>query len=57
MKKGDLVTGSYSILVRWTKYFSQALNEHGVNDVRQTEIHTKEPIVPAPSASEVELGI
>ena len=26
------------------------------NDVRQTEIHTAEPLVPEPSASEFELG-
>ena len=28
---------------------------HGVNDIRQTEIHTAEPLVPEPSVSEVEL--
>jgi len=33
------------------------LNVHGVNYVRQTEIHTAEPLVPKPSASEVELAI
>jgi len=30
---------------------------HGVKDVRQAEIHTAEPLVPEPSASEVELAI
>jgi len=25
-------------------YFSQLLNIHGINDVRQTEIHTAEPL-------------
>ena len=30
---------------------------HGVKDVGQTEIHTAEPLVPEPSASEVELAI
>ena len=30
---------------------------HGVNDGRQTEIHTAEPLVPEPSAFEVELAI
>ena len=30
---------------------------HGVNDVRQTEVHTAEPLMPEPSASEVELAI
>jgi hypothetical protein len=33
------------------------LNVHGVNDVRQTEIHTAEPLVPEPSASESEMAI
>jgi hypothetical protein len=30
---------------------------HGVNDVRQTEIHTAEPLLPEPSAFEDELAI
>jgi len=30
---------------------------HGVSDVRQTEIHTAEPLVPEPSVFEVELAI
>jgi hypothetical protein len=33
------------------------LNVHGVNDVRQTEIYTAEPLAPEPSASEVKLVI
>jgi hypothetical protein len=33
------------------------LNVHGVKDVRQTEIHTAEPLVPEPSACEVEMAI
>jgi len=33
------------------------LNVQGVNNVRQTKIHTAEPLVPKPSASEVELAI
>jgi hypothetical protein len=33
------------------------LNVHGVNDVRQTEIHTTELLVPEPSAFGVELTI
>ena len=56
-EKGDLVTDSFSILARWRNYFSQLLNVHGVNDVRQREIHTAEPLVPEPRASEVELAI
>jgi hypothetical protein len=30
---------------------------HGVDDIRQTEIHTAEPLVPEPSASVFELSI
>ena len=44
-------------MARCKKYFSQLLNVHGVNDVRQAEIHTAEPLVPEPSAFEVELAI
>jgi len=55
--KGVLVADSQTILVRWRKYFSQLLNVHGINDVRQTEIHTAEPLVPEPSACEFELPI
>jgi hypothetical protein len=56
-KKGDLVADFHSIMVRWRNYFSQIFNVHGVSDVRQTEIHTAEPLVPVPSALEVELAI
>ena len=56
--KGDLVADSHSILSRWRSYFSQILNVvHGVNDVRQTEIHTAEPLVLGPSAFEVVMAV
>jgi len=32
-------------------------NVHGVSDVRQTEIHTAEPLTPEPSAFGVEMAI
>jgi hypothetical protein len=35
----------------------QLLNIHGVNNVRQTEIHTAELSVPEPSSSEAEIAI
>ena len=44
-------------MTRQRNYFSQLLNVHGANDVRQTKIHTAEPLVPEPSASKVELAI
>ena len=52
-----MFTDQYSILARWTNHVSQLLNVQGVNDVRQTEIHTAEPLLPEPSAFEVELAI
>jgi hypothetical protein len=42
-------------MAKWRNYFSQLLNVHGVNDGRQTEIHTTEGLVAKPSGSEVEL--
>ena len=55
--KGDLLTGSYSILARWRSNFSQLLDADGENNVGQTEIRTAEPLVPEWSAFEVELAI
>jgi hypothetical protein len=45
----------HSIVVRWRTHFFQILNIHGVNDVRQTEIH-REPFVHEPSAFEVDFA-
>jgi len=55
-EKGDLFTDSHSILTRWRNHFCQLFNVHGVSDVRQTEIHTAEPLLPEPSAYDVELA-
>jgi hypothetical protein len=52
-ENGDLLADSHSILNRWKNYFCQLLNVHGFNDVRQTKIHTAEPLVPEPSSSEI----
>ena len=43
-------------MARFKNYFSQLLNVNGDSDVRQTEIHTAEPLVLEPSASEVEMA-
>jgi len=56
-EKSDLVADPHGIVARWRNYFSQLFNVHGVKDVGQVEIHTVEPLVPEPSASEVELAI
>ena len=44
-------------MARWRDYFSQLLNVHGVHEVRQTETHTPEPLVPEPRVFEVDLAI
>jgi len=51
-----LIADSHSILAKWRNYFSQLLNVCGINDVRQTEIHIAEPLVPEPIALEVEMA-
>ena len=56
-EKGDLFIDSHSILARWRNHFSQLLNVHGINDVRQTEICTAEPLVPEPSTFEAEMTV
>jgi len=44
------------MMAGWRNHFSQLLNVHRVNYVRQTEIHTSEPLVPEPSAFDVEMA-
>jgi hypothetical protein len=44
----DLHADTRNILNRCKNCFSQLLNVHGVNDVRQAEMHTSEPLVPEP---------
>ena len=43
-------------MLRRRNHFCQLLNAHGVHDVRQTEIHTAEPLVPEPSAFEIDMA-
>jgi predicted transcriptional regulator len=58
-EKGDLVTDSQSTrtLAKWRNHFPEMFNVHWVNNVRQTEIHTTEPLVPEPSVFEFEMAI
>jgi hypothetical protein len=56
-ERGDLAADPHKILNRWKNYFCQLLNVQGPCAVRQTEMHTAEPFVPVPSASEVEVSI
>jgi hypothetical protein len=52
-----LVTDSCSISYRCRNHCTQIFNEHGVNDVRQTDIHTTEPLMPEPGSFEFEMAI
>jgi hypothetical protein len=52
----DLLPGSQNVLNREKNYFSQLLNVHNFSDVRQTEVHTAEPLVPGLSRLEVEIA-
>ena len=52
-----MAADSRSILARWRNYFFELLNVHGVNVTKHRDIHTAEPLVPEPSAFEVDLAI
>ena len=52
-----MVNNSHSTLAWRRKHFSWLLNAHGVNHVRQAELHTARPIMPQPSAFEFEMTI
>jgi len=52
-----LVTDCHSLLASWRNRISQLLNVHWVNDIRPTEIHTAEPLVPEPSAFGIKIAI
>jgi hypothetical protein len=52
-ESGDLLAVPNKILNRWKNYFCELLNANGAGGVRQTEIHTAEPFVPEPSASDI----
>jgi hypothetical protein len=56
-KRGNLLAHPHKILNRWKNYFCQPLNVHRAGGVRQTEMHTAEPYVPDPCASEAEVAI
>jgi hypothetical protein len=56
-ESGDVLAHPHKILNRQKNYFCQLLNVHGVGGVRESEMHTAEPFVPEPSASEAEVAI
>jgi hypothetical protein len=49
VENDNVLSDTHNILNRWKHFFSQLLNVNGINDERQTEIHTAEPLVPEPS--------
>jgi hypothetical protein len=49
-ENGDLLADSHNISNRLKNSFCQLLNVHRISDVRQTEIHAAEPLVPDPSS-------
>jgi hypothetical protein len=56
-ENGNLIADPQSVLNRWKNIFNYVLNVQGVHNVRQTDIHTAEPLVPEPSLVEVEIAI
>jgi len=56
-EKSDMVADCHSVLNRWINHFSLLLDVHWVSGVRQTEIHTAEPLMPELSVFEVEMTI
>jgi hypothetical protein len=56
-ENGDLLSDSHNIWNIWKNNFSPLLNVHRFSDVRQTEIHTPELLVPDPISFEVEIAI
>jgi hypothetical protein len=54
---GILLADPQSAFNRWKNFFNQALNVHGVHNVRQMDVHTAEPLIPEPSLVKVEIAI
>jgi hypothetical protein len=53
----NLLAEPQNILNKWKNIFNQALNVHGVHDVRQMDIQTAEPLVSEPSLVKVEIVV
>jgi hypothetical protein len=56
-ENSDLLADSHNTTNRWKNYFSQLLNVHGLNNVKQTDMHTAKPLVPKHSPFEAEIVI
>jgi hypothetical protein len=53
---GNLLEHSHSILNR-LNYSCQVLNAHGFSYIKQTKVHTAEPLVPEPGSLDVDITI
>jgi hypothetical protein len=56
-ENGDLVGNSHNILIGYKNYFCQLLNLRGANDIKWTEMHTSEQLVPESSSFEIQIAI
>jgi hypothetical protein len=53
---GNLNADSHIVLNKWKNHICQLLNVHGVNEVRQDEIHSAKPLVPESSAFALDMA-
>ena len=51
-----MVTLCPTIWVRWRKHFCHLLNIRRINEVKQANVHTAEPLVPWQNAFEFEMA-
>jgi hypothetical protein len=47
--KGDFFYRFLQYFKGWKNYFCHLLTVHGINDVRQTEMNTADPLEPVPT--------
>jgi hypothetical protein len=57
VENGNLLADSHSILKRQKNYFCQLLNVCRMNNVKQTEIRTAEPLVPEVVCLKVQVSV
>jgi len=55
--RGNLLARSHNNSSSWKNYFCHLLNVNIVNNIRQTEMCTAEPLVPEPCYFEDEIAI
>jgi hypothetical protein len=53
----NLLAYPQNFLNRWKNFFNHVLNVHGIDNIRQNDVQTAEPLLPEPSLVEVEIAI